>query len=157
MGEQQRASAWPTQGGEPVELPSRFPPSQASFRPRGSWRHRRETGEIKRGRREGPSRRSGRGTEGDCPAHSGLESLLSSQANPLPSKAPSRSQVLGGIGRRPRGEQDRQVGGVLWEEWERSRRQLPHSPGPGEPAELPGWSPALQGSSFPQAALVLRA
>ena len=47
-----------------------------------------EAGEIRRGRREGHLGRSGREAEGDCPAHSGLGSLLSSQAGPLPSKPP---------------------------------------------------------------------
>ena len=36
----------------------------------------------------GPSERSGREAEGDCPAHLGPGSLLNSQANPLPSKPP---------------------------------------------------------------------
>ena len=35
-----------------------------------------------------PSRRSRRGVEGNCPAHWGPGSLLSSQADPLPSKPP---------------------------------------------------------------------
>ena len=62
--------------------------SKAPSRPRGSWGHRREAGEIRRGRREGPSRRSRRGAEGNRLAHSGTGGLLSSQASPLPSKAP---------------------------------------------------------------------
>ena len=45
----------------------------------GPWGHRREAGEIRRGRREGLSGKSGRGAEGDCPAHSGTGSLLGSQ------------------------------------------------------------------------------
>ena len=81
--------------------------SKASTRLRGSWGHRREVGEIRRGRREGLSGNGRRGTEGDHLAHLGLGSLLSSQADPLPSKAPLQvSWVLGSIGRRPRGEQE---------------------------------------------------
>ena len=64
---------------------SKAPPSL-----RGSWGHRRGTGEIRSGRWEGPSRKSRREVEGDCPAHSDMGSLLSSQASPLPSKAPCR-------------------------------------------------------------------
>ena len=59
----------------------------------GPWGHRGEAGEIRRGRWEGPSRRSGRGAEGDCPAHSGPEIRLSSQDSPLPSKAPPSSPL----------------------------------------------------------------
>ena len=54
----------------------------------GPWGHRRKAGEIRRGRWEGPSRRSWRGAEGDCPAHVDTGSPLSSQAGPLPSKGP---------------------------------------------------------------------
>ena len=47
------------------------------------WGHRREAGEIRRGRWEGASQtpdwRSRRGEEGICPAHSSPESLLGSQ------------------------------------------------------------------------------
>ena len=43
-----------------------------------------EAGEIRRGRWEGPSQTGG--AEGVCPTHSGTGSLLSSQADPLPSK-----------------------------------------------------------------------
>ena len=46
-----------------------------------------EAGEIRKGRWEGPSRKSGKGPEGDCPAHAGPGGLLSSQAGPMPSKA----------------------------------------------------------------------
>ena len=38
-----------------------------------------EAGEIRRGRWEEPSRRSGRGEDGVCLAHSSTESLLGSQ------------------------------------------------------------------------------
>ena len=54
----------------------------------GPWGHRRETGEIRRGRWEGPCRRSGRGAEGDCPVHSDLGSLLSSQLISCPPNPP---------------------------------------------------------------------
>ena len=37
-----------------------------------------EAGKIRRGRQEGPSRRSRIGVEGIYPTHSGMESLLSS-------------------------------------------------------------------------------
>ena len=89
VGEERRAIAWPTRAGEPAELPSRYPPSKAPFRLCECWGHRREAGEIRRGRWEEPPRRSGRGAEGNCPAHSGMGTLLSSQAsnrppNPLP-------------------------------------------------------------------------
>ena len=48
-------------------------------------------------------------------------SLLSTQASPLPSKAHSTSHTgPGGIGRRPRGEQEKQMGGALRDR--RSRR-----------------------------------
>ena len=36
------------------------------------------------------------------------------------------------------------MGGAIWEEQQRSAGQLPHPLGHGEPAELPGKSPALQ-------------
>ena len=59
------------------------------------WRpdriHAPDPEEIRRGRQAGPSRRSRRGAESDrSPSPLGLGSLLSSQASPLPSKAPSR-------------------------------------------------------------------
>ena len=54
--------------------------------------------------------------EGDCPAHSGPGRLLSSQADPLPSKPPPGHVGAGGIGRWPRGDQERQAGGALREE-----------------------------------------
>ena len=41
-------------------------------------------------------------------------------------------------------DQERQAGGALREERERSGGRLPHPLRPGEPAELPGRSPALQ-------------
>ena len=41
-----------------------------------------EAGEIRRGRWEGPSRRCGRGAEGNRPTHSGMGSLLGSQVRP---------------------------------------------------------------------------
>ena len=62
------------------------PPAKAPSRTRGFWEHKREAGEIRRGRQEEPSRGSGRGAEGNCPTHLGTGSLLSSQADPLPSK-----------------------------------------------------------------------
>ena len=61
-------------------------PSKAPSRPHGSWGHRREAREIRRGRREEPSGRSGRGAEGVCSAHLGLRSLLGSQVRSLPSE-----------------------------------------------------------------------
>ena len=106
-GEERRAITWPTWAKEPAELPGWYLPSKVPSRPHGSWGHRREVGEIRRGRREGLSGNGRRGTEGDHLAHLGLGSLLSSQADPLPSKAPLQvSWVLGSIGRRPRGEQE---------------------------------------------------
>ena len=54
-------------------------PSKAPSGPHGSWGHRREAGEIRRGRREEPSRRSRREAEGDCPAYKRPGSLLGSQ------------------------------------------------------------------------------
>ena len=66
-----------------------------------------EAGEIRRGRREGLSGRSRRGAEDDRLAHSGPGRLLSSQASPLPCKAPqphSGHIGPGVIGRRLRGE-----------------------------------------------------
>ena len=81
--------------------------------------------------------------EGDCPAHSGTGSLLHSQAGSLFSKAHSRPHgslraYEGGLG-----DQERQAGGVLWEEQERSRGRLPYPLKPREPAGLPGEAPAL--------------
>ena len=68
-GEEQRAIAWPTRVREPAEFSGRFPTPKTPSRWSGSWGHRREAGEIRRGRWEEPSRMSGRGGEGDCPAH----------------------------------------------------------------------------------------
>ena len=66
------------------------PHSKAPSRTHGSWGHMREAGEIRRGRWEGPSGRSRREVEGDCPAHLGMGSLLSSHSGPLLSRTPSR-------------------------------------------------------------------
>ena len=49
------------------------------------------------------------------------------------------------------------MGGAILEEQERSGGHLPHPLGPREPAERPGWSPALQGPLLPPATLVLGA
>ena len=86
-----------------------------------AWGHRREAREIRRGRWEGPCGKSRRGAKGDCPTHSGPGRLLSSQANPLPSKTPSR--LRGSLGEKEggQGDQERQVGGTLWDR--RSRRE----------------------------------
>ena len=86
-------------------LSSQAAPPKAPSRSCGSWGHRREAGEISRGRQEGPLGRSRRGAEGDCPDHSGPGSLLSSQAGTLPSKAPPSPHHhtgTGDIGGRPR-------------------------------------------------------
>ena len=103
-----------------------------------------EAREIRRGRREGLSGKSWRGAEGDCPAHSGTGSLLSSQANPLPFKAPlpPAALVLGGIGRRP--GRSGEAGGrdpPRPEEQERRGGRLPHPLKPRKPAGLPGEVP----------------
>ena len=74
---------------------------------------------------------------------------------PPPKPHPGRMGP-GGIGSRARGEQERQVGGAIWEERQRSRGLLPHPLRPREPAELPGRSPALQAHP-PPSALVLGA
>ena len=50
-----------------------------------------EARELRRGRQKGPSGKSRKGAEDECPAHLGPGSLLSSQADALPSKAPSRA------------------------------------------------------------------
>ena len=72
-----------------------------------------EAREIRRGRREGPSRRSRRGAEGDCPAHSAWEPAELPGRSPALQDPPTRSSIgPGGIGGRPRGEQERQVGGA---------------------------------------------
>ena len=52
-------------GRGPAELPSWFPQLQSPTRPRGSWGHRREAGEIRSGRWEGPLGRRGRGVVGN--------------------------------------------------------------------------------------------
>ena len=57
-----------------------------------SWGHRRED-RREQERQEGrvlQDQRSRKGAEGICPTQSGMGSLLSSQASPPPSKAPSR-------------------------------------------------------------------
>ena len=57
--------------------------------------------------------------------------------------------VLGDIGG-GQGDQERQVGGAIKEERERSGGCFPCSLGPGELTELPGGSPALQVPPSPQ-------
>ena len=100
--------------------------------------------EIRRDRQEGSSRRSGRGAEGICPAHSGLGSLLSSQTSSLPSKFPSPCGCIGpgGIGGRPgrSGEASRR-GPPGLEEQERRGGHLPNPFEPRKPAGLPGEFP----------------
>ena len=54
-------------------------PSKAHSRLRGSPGHRSKAREIRRGRREGPSRTGRAGEEGVCPTHSSPGSLLGSQ------------------------------------------------------------------------------
>ena len=78
-----------------------------------------EVGEIRRGRQEEPSRRSKRGLEGICPTHSGLGNLLSSQAIPLSSKAPSRLPGSLATQGRSQGDQERQGGGSLQDQTSR--------------------------------------
>ena len=60
--------------------------------------------------------------EGDCPTHSGLGSLLSSQASSLPSKAPFRAHGSLGAQEGGQGDQERQVGGPL-PDWRSRRRE----------------------------------
>ena len=56
VGEEQRATTSPTQAREPAEFPGWYPsPSKAPSRPRGSSEQKREAGESRRGRQEGPS------------------------------------------------------------------------------------------------------
>ena len=50
-GEERRAIAW---AGESAELPSQYSPSKDPSRPLGSWGHKREVREIRRGRRKHP-------------------------------------------------------------------------------------------------------
>ena len=52
---------WPTRAREPAELPGLYPTSKAPAKPCGSWGHRREAREIRRGRQEGPSQTRGVG------------------------------------------------------------------------------------------------
>ena len=63
VGEKQRVIAWPTQAGETAELPGRYPRFKAPSKLHGSWGHRREAGEIRRGRQEGPSQTGEAGEE----------------------------------------------------------------------------------------------
>ena len=72
-GKSKRGVDLPTQDGEPAELPGRYPPPKPTPRPGGSWRHRKEAREIRRGRRKGPSGRNRREEEGVCPTHSTQE------------------------------------------------------------------------------------
>ena len=64
-------------------------------------------------------------SRGQPPGPLGLGSLLSSQADPLPSKPPPGCVGPGGIGGRPRRSEETggrsPVGGALQEEQERSR------------------------------------
>ena len=106
-----------------------------------------EAREIRRGKQEGPSRRSRRGVEGDCPAHSGTGSLLSSQAGPLSTKAhPSLPAALVlGAQEGGWGDEERQVGGAFpdhrLQEKERRGGCLPCPLKPRKPAGLPGEVP----------------
>ena len=58
--------------------------------------------EIRRGRREGPSGKSGRGAEGNCPPlGSGKPAEIPGLSPALQSTPPQAVWVLGGIGGRP--------------------------------------------------------
>ena len=113
-----------------------------------------EARETRRSRREGLSARSGRGTEGDFPVHSGPGSQLSSQADALPSKDPPAAPSprsphparisLGGIGGRP--GRSREAGGRgpprhQTREQERRGGRLPCLLEPRKPSGLPGEVP----------------
>ena len=63
VGEEWWAIAWPTLAGEPAELTGWFPHYKAPSSPRGSCRHKKESGEIRWGRWEGPSQARGAGEE----------------------------------------------------------------------------------------------
>ena len=103
-----------------------------------------EAGEIRRGRWERPSGRSRTEAKGDCPTHSGLGSLLSSQAGPLPPKASTSPRPHWSWGhKREVGEirRGRQEGPSRPEKQERRRGHLPRPLEPRKPAGLPGEVP----------------
>ena len=130
---------WPTQATEPAEFPSCFPPCPVQ----AAWvlgAQEGGRGENRRGKREGPSWRSGRGEESDCPAHSGPGSLLSSQGDPLPSKPPPGCVGLS-VHRREAGEIRRGRREGPSQTPDRSGERGGHLPRPLEPrkpAGLPG-------------------
>ena len=79
-------------------------------------------------------------SRGQSPGPLGPGSLLSSQAGSS-LQSPIQAVWVLGAQEGEQGDQERQAGGVLPEEQERSRGRLPHPLGHKEPAELPDQSP----------------
>ena len=101
-----------------------------------------EAGEITRGRRKGPVGGAGEERREIAPPTGAQEGCWAPRLVPtLQGNLPTGCIGPGGIGRRLRGEQERQMGGALREEQERRRGCLPHPLKRGKLAGLPGEVP----------------
>ena len=105
-----QGACWPLVGDSEAQGDGRNPKMNrqdvGGLRGKEKWRPDKigtpEAEDIRRGRQEGPSGKSRRGEEGDCPAHLGTGSLLSPRPVPCPpSLPPPHSRIgPGGIGGR---------------------------------------------------------
>ena len=141
LGREERAQCFPcpiSWGSLPDSWPRPGPTlSEAPSRPCWSWGHRREAWE-KQERHVGGALQDGRrrGAEGFCPAHSipGKPAEHPGQV-PCPPKPPPGYVGPGGIGGRPRGEQEWQAGRAQQDQRSRKRAE------PRKSAGLPGGVP----------------